>query len=84
MDHGGWNHGNNLYDQQLHVPFMIRKPLAEDAGRRIDSLGEPGRSAPTFWRSQESRHLQGSWGATSRRFFEAGGMAGKSRFSPGP
>ena len=38
MDHGGWNHGNNLYDHQLHVPLLIRKPLAEDAGRRIASL----------------------------------------------
>jgi arylsulfatase A-like enzyme len=38
MDHGGWNHGNNLYDHQLHVPLLFRKPLAEDAGRRIGSL----------------------------------------------
>jgi arylsulfatase A-like enzyme len=38
MEHGGWNHGNNLYDHQLHVPLLIRKPLAEDAGRRIPSL----------------------------------------------
>lgn len=38
MEHGGWNHGNNLYDHQLHVPLLIRKPLAEDAGRRIASL----------------------------------------------
>ncbi|HLE68579.1 MAG TPA: sulfatase-like hydrolase/transferase, partial [Vicinamibacteria bacterium] len=38
MEHGGWNHGNNLYDHQLHVPLLIRKPLAEDAGRRLASL----------------------------------------------
>jgi len=38
MEHGGWNHGNNLYDHQLHVPLLIRKPLAEDAGRRIAAL----------------------------------------------
>ena len=38
MEHGGWNHGNNLYDHQLHVPLLIRKPLAEDAGRNITSL----------------------------------------------
>lgn len=38
MEHGGWNHGANLYDHQLHVPLLIRKPLAEDAGRRIASL----------------------------------------------
>lgn len=38
MEHGGWNHGNSLYDHQLHVPLLIRKPLAEDAGRRVGSL----------------------------------------------
>jgi arylsulfatase A-like enzyme len=38
MEHGGWNHGGNLYDHQLHVPLLIRKPLAEDASRRIDTL----------------------------------------------
>jgi arylsulfatase A-like enzyme len=38
LEHGGWNHGNNLYDHQLHVPLLIRKPLALDAGRRIASL----------------------------------------------
>jgi arylsulfatase A-like enzyme len=38
MEHGGWNHGTNLYDHQLHVPLLIRKPLAEDAGRRVASL----------------------------------------------
>ncbi len=38
MEHGGWNHGDNLYDQQLHVPLLIRKPFAEDAGRRVASL----------------------------------------------
>ena len=38
MEHGGWNHGNNLYDHQLHVPLLIRKPLAEDAGQNVTSL----------------------------------------------
>ncbi len=38
LEHGGWNHGGNLYDHQLHVPLLIRKPRAVDAGRRIQSL----------------------------------------------
>ncbi len=38
LEHGGWNHGNNLYDHQLHVPLFVRKPLARDAGLRISSL----------------------------------------------
>lgn len=38
MEHGGWNHGENVFDQQLHIPLLIRKPLSEDAGRRAASL----------------------------------------------
>ncbi len=38
LEHGGWNHGQNLYEHQLHVPLFIRKPLARDAGRRVSSL----------------------------------------------
>jgi arylsulfatase A-like enzyme len=38
LEHGGWNHGNNLYDHQLHVPLLIRTPLAGEAGRRVSSL----------------------------------------------
>ncbi len=38
LEHGGWNHGNNLYDHQLHVPLFIRTPLAREAGRRVSSL----------------------------------------------
>ena len=83
LEHGGWNHGNNLYDHQLHVPLLIRKPLAR--GRRPPSRlsGEPHRSDADAPRAlAESKLLRGSWAATSRRLFEAGAMSGTSRFSP--
>jgi arylsulfatase A-like enzyme len=38
LEHGGWNHGHNLYDHQLHVPLFIRLPLAQEAGRRVPAL----------------------------------------------
>lgn len=38
FDHGGWDHGYNLHDHQLHVPLLVRKPGASDAGRRSEGL----------------------------------------------
>jgi len=35
-DHGAWEHGNRLYEEQIHVPLVVRIPHAPDlAGRRI-------------------------------------------------
>jgi arylsulfatase A-like enzyme len=35
LEHGGWDHGFNLYDHQIRVPLLIRAPGARDAGRRV-------------------------------------------------
>ena len=35
LEHGGWDHGFNLYDHQVRVPLLIRSPGARDAGRRV-------------------------------------------------
>jgi arylsulfatase A-like enzyme len=48
LEHGGWNHGNNLYDHQLHVPLLVRMPLAREAGRRVSSLVSLIDLTPTF------------------------------------
>ncbi len=36
-DHGQWGHGVTLYDEQLHVPLLIKMPNQRE-GRRIDTL----------------------------------------------
>lgn len=33
LEHGGWDHGFNLYDQQIRVPLLIRTPGARDRAR---------------------------------------------------
>jgi arylsulfatase A-like enzyme len=38
FDHGGWDHGFNLYEHQLHVPLMVRFPHSEHGGSRIAEL----------------------------------------------
>jgi arylsulfatase A-like enzyme len=35
LEHGGWDHGFNLYDHQMRVPLLIRAPGARDRGRRV-------------------------------------------------
>jgi arylsulfatase A-like enzyme len=42
FEHGGWNHGRNLYDQQLHVPLMIRYPREGLRGVRVSRIVDLG------------------------------------------
>ncbi len=35
LDHDGWEHGITLFDEQLHVPLMIKLPGGRGAGQRI-------------------------------------------------
>ncbi|HEY7699387.1 MAG TPA: sulfatase/phosphatase domain-containing protein, partial [Vicinamibacteria bacterium] len=35
LEHGGWDHGFNLYEHQIRVPLLIRAPGARGAGRRV-------------------------------------------------
>jgi arylsulfatase A-like enzyme len=37
-DHGGWDHGRTLYDEELHVPLLVRLPAGRHGGRRVDSI----------------------------------------------
>ena len=38
FDHGGWDHGFNLYEHQLHVPLLIRLPNGRLGGTRVADL----------------------------------------------
>ncbi|MCH9649126.1 MAG: sulfatase [Deltaproteobacteria bacterium] len=35
FDHGGWKHGQSLYDEQIRVPFLVRWDDRVEAGRRL-------------------------------------------------
>lgn len=35
LEHGGWDHGFNLYEHQIRVPLVIRAPGARGAGERV-------------------------------------------------
>ena len=36
LEHGGWDHGFSLYDDQIRIPLLIRAPGASGAGRRVN------------------------------------------------
>lgn len=36
QEHGGWEHGNRLFEEQIRVPFLVQVPGADD-GRRIEA-----------------------------------------------
>jgi arylsulfatase A-like enzyme len=35
LEHGGWWHGTTLYDEQLHVPLIVKLPGQKWAGTRV-------------------------------------------------
>ncbi len=35
QDHGGWWHGATVYDEQVHVPLIVKLPRNERAGTRV-------------------------------------------------
>ncbi len=35
LEHGGWDHGFTLYDDQIRVPLLVRLPRARGAGRHL-------------------------------------------------
>jgi len=38
LDHGDFDHGNTLYDEQIHVPLVVRLPGGAGGGRRVDDV----------------------------------------------
>jgi arylsulfatase A-like enzyme len=38
LEHGGWDHGYSLYDEQIKIPLFIRMPKGEMSDRRIEGV----------------------------------------------
>lgn len=37
-EHGRWDHGNSLYDEELHVPLIVRLPGGGNGGNRVAAV----------------------------------------------
>jgi len=35
-EHGGWNHGHSIYNEEIHIPLIIKLPGNKDAGLKPD------------------------------------------------
>jgi arylsulfatase A-like enzyme len=49
-EHGGWWHGDTLYEEAIHVPLVVRLPGDEAAGERVRDLVGLVDVAPTLVR----------------------------------
>jgi arylsulfatase A-like enzyme len=48
QEHGGWWHGTTLYEEQIHVPLLIKRPAQQGGGERRDDLSSLIDVAPTL------------------------------------
>jgi len=47
-DHGAWGHGTRLYDEQIHVPLILKLPSGREAGTRRHEVVRHVDLAPTL------------------------------------
>jgi arylsulfatase A-like enzyme len=50
FEHGGWWHGDTLYEEVIHVPLVVRLPRDEAAGEKVPGLVGLVDVAPTLVR----------------------------------
>jgi arylsulfatase A-like enzyme len=50
LEHGGWWHGDTLYEEAIHVPLVVRLPGDEAAGEKVDDMVGLVDVAPTLVR----------------------------------
>ncbi len=48
QEHGGWWHGTTLYEEQIHVPLLVKRPGNADGGKRVKALAQLMDVAPTL------------------------------------
>ncbi len=48
QEHGGWWHGTTLYDEQIHVPLLMKPPAGTEGGRVAEELATSLDIAPTI------------------------------------
>ncbi len=48
FEHGGWWHGTTLYEEQIHVPLIVKLPGNDKAGKRVGGLSGLIDVAPTL------------------------------------
>jgi len=48
LEHGGWWHGTTLYQEQIHVPLIVKLPDQEHAGTRVPWVVRHIDIAPTI------------------------------------
>jgi len=61
FDHGGWKHGQSVYEEQIHVPLILRWDGHFPAGRRLEGTVELLDVLPTLISAAGGRQVEGVW-----------------------
>src|SRR2546430_13879932 len=48
QEHGGWWHGTTLYDEQIHVPLVVKPPARAGGGAAGGEVSRPAGIPPTL------------------------------------
>jgi arylsulfatase A-like enzyme len=83
LDHGTWDHGTNLYEEELHTPLIMFDPGAGHSGQRVDApvqtldvfptiLELAGIPIPDGGQGQSLRDVLREGAVTDRRIFSEG------------
>ncbi len=73
-EHGGFWHGTTLYDEQVHVPLIVKQPRQVDAGVRVpwqvqsldvapSVVAAAGLASDPLWEGTPVQPLIGAWKA---------------------
>lgn len=64
LEHGGWWHGTTLYEEQIHVPMVLKLPDNDNAGTRVPWVVRHVDIAPTL-ATLAGAELPGAWQGTT-------------------
>jgi arylsulfatase A-like enzyme len=72
-EHGMWDHGNSLYDEELHVPLIVRLPGGRNGGRKVSEVVSLIDVMPTLVKLAGAAAVDGVQGRDLSPAFEPGG-----------
>lgn len=63
-EHGGWGHGTSVYNEQIHLPLIVKLPRNRYQGTIVEQWVRQADLAPTILEAVEAPPLTGIFGAS--------------------
>ena len=84
QEHGGWWHGITLYDEQIHVPLIVKTPGDNHKGWRVPWQVREIDVAPTIASFAKVENLPATWQGSDIFDADASAMMEKLHAPPAP